>query len=443
MCAKIGLISTQLLFPPILQALSAAGLEAEITPLEYRRMAELPEIYRAHREAFDGFCITGSVAREIILRTRAGDSKPLASLSGRTVEYYQEFFRLISENRAIDFSRVLLDSYLWLGGSGPRTVADFLQRRFPIEKKQAAVTATLPMERLEQAEELILDGARRLFAQGGLDLVVCRFSTAYQVLQAAGLPCSFVYPDPDNILDTFTLLLRDIKLDQLSDNLPAVIFLTSPLFQEGLLSDVSADSVGLQKCLLEFDQEYTTGFVIKRAAGGLELYTTQQVARRITDNFTACQLRTYMFSRLGLELNIGYGIGRDIMRAREHALDACAASQRSGQSCAVTQDGCLIGPMDTPSSHLQPAELSPRAVQAADRSGLSGSTIQRIASVSQLLGSNDLTTQELANSLQVTVANANRFLNALVKGGQAHIAAEKRGASKGRPRRVYHLDFLD
>lgn len=405
-------------------------------------MLELPEIYRKHRDRFDGFVVTGNIAREVLLRSRGDDDKPLHSISGLSVEYYQEFFRLINADRSIDFSRVKLDSSLWLPGRGPQSVEEFLEQRMSVEKEQVAVARTLSMEQLEQADQIILDNARRALAAGEMDLVVCRFSTAYQVLQQAGIPCTFVYPDPDNILDTLMRLLQDIRLERLSDSLPAVIFLTAEVFQAGALSDVSADSVGVQKCLLEFDQEYTTGFLIKRAAGGFEIYTTRHAVRRITEGFSVCPLRRYMFSRLGLEVFVGYGVGRDVMRARSHALDACAASRRDGRSYAVLQDGNLVGPLD-----LQVAggrsDTLPQAPQVAECSGLSVPTIQRIASVSRLLNSSELTTQELANAMQVTVANANRFLNALVKSGQAHIVTEKRSASKGRPRRVYRLDFLE
>lgn len=441
MPSKIGLIGTKLLFPYILQA--AEGLDCDITPLEYQRMSDLSQLYRSCRDQFDGFAITGNIAKEVILRGRGDDDKPLRSISGLSVEYYQEFFRLISEDRSIDFSRIKLDSSLWLPGRGPQSAEDFLRRRMYVEKKQVELARTLPLEQLEQADEIILRNARQALANDEMDLVVCRFSTAYQILRQAGIPCSFVYPDPDNILDTMTRLLQDIQLDQLSGSLPAVICLTSQSLQSDPLSDVNPDSVGVQKCLLEFDQEYTTGFLIKRAAAGFEIYTTQQAARRITNNFSTCPLRKYLFSRLGLDIQVGYGVGRDIMRARSHALDACAASRRDGHSYAVLQDGNLIGPLDLQGSPGPRTDVLPQASQVAEIAGLSAPTIQRITSVSQLLGSTDLTTQELANAMHVTVANANRFLNALVKSGQAHIATEKRSASKGRPRRVYHLDFLD
>jgi DNA-binding IclR family transcriptional regulator len=43
----------------------------------------------------------------------------------------------------------------------------------------------------------------------------------------------------------------------------------------------------------------------------------------------------------------------------------------------------------------------------------------------ELIGSREITTQELAGALQITAANTNRFLNALQQNGFAQIVGEK------------------
>lgn len=69
-------------------------------------------------------------------------------------------------------------------------------------------------------------------------------------------------------------------------------------------------------------------------------------------------------------------------------------------------------------------------------------TLKRSAlSVTEMLGTKELTTLDLASSLQVTAANANRFLNALLKSGYAEIVSEKKSYSKGRPSRIYKILF--
>lgn len=441
MKAKIGIMSTRTMAASVMKVLEHTELNCSVQMLEYRSMEELPALYEQYKDQFDGFCITGKMAMEIIERVRTDKGKPLQSISGRAVEYYQEFFRLVNENRKIDLSRLILDSYLWLGGDAPKSAQDFLERRFPLEKKQDDLLKDLSMEQLQQADRLIVERACKMWEKGELDLVVCRFSTAYQKLWERKIPCRLIQPDPDNIQDTLERLLQQIRLERLNDSLPAVIYLSSPVLREDTFLEVNADSVGLQKCLLEFDQEQTAGFLIKKAVCGFEIYTTQKVVRRITENFTVCLLGRYLFSKLGQRVNIGYGVGYDILKARSNAMEACEMAGKDGKSYAITHKGLRVGPLDPGDGQGVLKELPQKALSAAEQSGLSVPTIQRILSASELVGSSEFTTQELANALQVTVANANRFLNALVKSGYASVVSEKKSVTKGRPSRVYRLEF--
>lgn len=59
----------------------------------------------------------------------------------------------------------------------------------------------------------------------------------------------------------------------------------------------------------------------------------------------------------------------------------------------------------------------------------------------ELIGSREITTQELAGALQITAANTNRFLNALQQNGFAQIVGEKKSLMKGRPSRIYRLEL--
>ena len=68
-------------------------------------------------------------------------------------------------------------------------------------------------------------------------------------------------------------------------------------------------------------------------------------------------------------------------------------------------------------------------------------TLQRIRSAVDLQGNSDITTQDLAGTLQVTVANANRFVNHLLSAGYAEVVGEKKAPLRGRPTRVYRIEL--
>lgn len=61
--------------------------------------------------------------------------------------------------------------------------------------------------------------------------------------------------------------------------------------------------------------------------------------------------------------------------------------------------------------------------------------------IAQSIGSNKITTQDLAVRLDTTVRNANRIMQNLCKGGIAKPVYTQSTHSRGRPIQVYALDF--
>ena len=109
-------------------------------------------------------------------------------------------------------------------------------------------------------------------------------------------------------------------------------------------------------------------------------------------------------------------------------------------SCVVAEEENPIPLQARPSSVNQQVNGT-IASTLSKKTGLSPITLQRISSALQFLGTNDVTNNELAEALQVTVANANRFLHSLMNSGHAEITDMKRSIAKGRPSRVYRIQL--
>lgn len=413
--------------------------KCELSYHEFELFAELSGLYEQIWDQYDGFCVAGNFTKQIILQKGKSKLKPLESISARSTEYYKAFFELLKQNRETDLSRVFIDTYLWGGDKVPKTVEEFTKTDWLLVDLRNVLLSEMSIEEIMNIEKRALKKAKTLWDENAADLILCRQTTIYPLLKEAGIPCSFVYPSADGLLDALSLLIGKIRLNQAEAELPAVIYVTSDELQKDVMSGISTNHLNLQKAILEFDQSNTTGFVTKQAMNGYEIYTTKQVVKNITENFTVCQLQKFILSRLGMNVQIGYGIGQTVMRARYNALEACTVAKRGNDSYLMTADGSLIGPLDEKNVLKVSGNVNVRVLTAAKQSKLSISTIQRIISVTELLGTDELTVQELSQALQVTVANANRFMNALVKSGFAEITSEKKSYSKGRPSRVYKL----
>lgn len=412
---------------------------------EYNTIADFEELYRSVYTQYDGFCVTGNLNLKIINSLTDLQPKPVQAITSRSLEYFKALFLLLNENRSIDFHRVATDFSLWFDAPVsvriPQTADDFIHADQLFTNAQKQLLELVTPDDINQTEKNIVSNAKRLIQEGKADHILCRFPTAYRILLEDGVPCSFVYPASETIIDAVQLLINDIRLSQMDADLPAILHITCDAIPVSELTGITSNSLNLQQSLLEFDQSHTAGFVIRQTIQGYEIFTTQQIVKNITDNFTNCQLKTFVFSRTGLNIEIGYGIGFNVMKAKKNAAAASKIAQRNKSSYIITPNESLIGPLETPSQNNDAEEASSALLEVAGDSSLSLSTIQRILSVTEMLGTKELTTLDLASSLQVTAANANRFLNALLKSGYAEIVSEKKSYSKGRPSRIYKILF--
>ncbi|MCD7990593.1 MAG: hypothetical protein LUK37_01890 [Clostridia bacterium] len=441
MSYRLALISTEEHCSYIKGILNGQTADCNIDYIYYHSFRELPDLYRQIEPNYDAFCTTGAFARETLIKSRTNQQKQIFTISEKSTEIYRELLTLINENRDTDLTRVMFDYSFCIPNMYFKSANRYLEKEIQHEKMHASILKNMTLDELLDTDETIITNAAAAWKQGQFDLVLCHFSTAYPKLREAEIPCKFIYPAPDNVTDTIMRIVDSLDMEQLNNNLPGIIYLSSPDINSSSADEITPESVNLQKCLLDFNRENTTGFLLKKTLQGFEIYTTQQVLERITEHFTVCQLRRYIESSLGINVHIGYGIGVNVMLARSHAIDACSMSSKSGRSHVITKDGSYIGPLGAQDVQEEGDPVSQKVLQIARATGLSISTLQRISSALELIGSREITTQELAGTLQVTVANTNRFLNALQQNGFAQIVGKKKSLMKGRPSRIYRLEL--
>lgn len=436
---KIALISTED-HCNYLRTMDLSSLDCSLSFLTYESWRQLPSLYQKVKDDFDGFCTTGLLPQKVLLRIQTGRKKPVQGIMVRSVEYYKEFFKLLAQNRALDLSRVYLDFSL-IDGWELQTMQGYVTKNFVVEKYQEKLPSVDCMEDYFQLyERQIVDRALQLWRDGALDVLVTRYSSAVAGLKRNGIPYVFVYPDRDNVMDTLHLLISQIRVVQMERALPAVIVVSTPELRQKNTGEISLVDTDLQRALLEFDERNHSDFLIQKAGSGFELFTTREAVRRMTKDFTDCLLMRDLRERYGIEVQIGYGIGREMNEARSHSYRAFQNASRWNASCLINEDHELIGPLGR--EILPPAEdPSGRELQIAKQAGLSLETIQRLSAVIQALHTREFTVRELAQIFQVTTVNANRILNALERGGAAEVVSMRKKVAKGRPSRVYHINL--
>lgn len=438
---KIAVITTKLLKSHIAPAAEVLRHRCEIDYYIYEEFRQIADIYEEINESYDGICAAGFFIYEIIQRFRKDNQKPVAWVGSSLEEYYKSFFLLQNSNRDLDFSRVVLDAALLNGGKHPKSVLEMFGggEEMNFEEQKFLLVKNISTERMMNSVSEIIECAERLWREKEIDMVVCRLSSVASELEKRGIPCTFVHPWKQNVQRSLTDFVRELEFSRLDKGLHSVIFITADSLKGR--KEGKEEFRKLEECLLQFDREKTAGFLIQKTFGGIEIYTSKQTIDRLTGHFAYCQLIPYLEQQIGMKACVGYGIGMDILQARDHALRACKGVAENGQGALMDENGVLV--------RLQPCGASDgergEAVDllpAAKAAGLSVPTIQKVISAMEILGTSQLTTQELATVLKVSVVNANRVLNSLASSGQAEVISVQKAISHGRPSRVYKVSLL-
>ena len=434
---KIALLTYPFLLSFFEEAVQPFRDRCEVELIPFEKQYLLLDMIPALSGQYDGLCVFSSLAGKFIEQENIEIKKPILYLDRHSVEFFKTFFVILSENRDIDLSRVALDTSL-IHPEHIRTLESVRNNILFFEERRTEYSDDMSLEEFANFETIVEANTLELWRQGKFDFLVCRIAHMAALMESEGIPYAFVYPEKHRVAETLEKLINRIRLDRQADGLPASIMVSTNGDIRKEFHEISQESIRIQKALLEFSKNYSSNFTIQFMAQGYEILTSQMTVQKITGDFTTCQLGYFLFSTLGVSVRIGYGIGYDISSARQNAIQARKAAEDSGMSCIVTGDGNLIPLQVRPASRQAPGQADGTSF-LVDRTGLSPVTIQRIRSALQFLGTSDVTNHGLAEALQVTVANANRFLNALIRSGNAEIVDTKRGMAKGRPSRIYRI----
>ena len=411
--------------------------ECEIEVIEFKEQHFLLKMIPDMINQYDGACVFSALTEKFLHQSSPHIKKPIVYLDRNSVNFFKTFFIMLSKNRDIDFSRVLLDTTM-IHPERSRTLNDIMGNLEYFEQERYSYPQELSLDDFTNMEKQIVANAKDLWQRGKFDMLICRNANVAAVMHQEKIPYEFVLPERYLIKQYLAGLLNRIRLDKLGEGLPAsiMIYLNDDNIAEP--QTISQNSIRIQQALLEFGKNYAPNFTIQHMPQGYEVLTSHLIVQQITLDFTVCQLGYFLFSTLGINLRIGYGIGNNISSARQNAIQARKATEDSQTSCVITETGKLI-PVQAQKAITERPGSSENMLLLANKAGLSVVTVQRIRSALQFLGTNEITNQDLAEALQVTVANANRFLNNLAKSGNAEVINIKKSMSKGRPSRVYRI----
>lgn len=437
MRAKLLFIVSHHFYQPTLDALSRLNISCDCTVIPYDDFHHIAAVYGEHADRYDACFTSGVIAKQAIELAYPNPSKPLIPFQISPNALHREILQVILETPATDLTRIAMD-FLLVIGSG-YSVADFLkiEEIDNVYEANASQTRMIGVAGGHTVEDELLSRIFSLWEADAIDLVICQYSSIIPKLQERGIPyrCSFV---SDRHLNTLIQeVLVKLELQQLHDNHPVIIQVfpsqTNPVSENQLR----------QICLIvqQFIKANLMECVFQDTSSCCVLITTISVLRFLTHNFQSCLLSDYLEQHLDFPFLVAYGVGTTVPHAMNNVQIASKETKITGKPFIVDSKGNLIGPLNSEERMVVSSNSMPDIGEIAKRCNLSAMTIQKIITVLQNIGSDKITTQELANRLHTTLRNANRIMLNLCKGSVARPVYTQTSHSRGRPVQVYALDF--
>lgn len=435
---KIIVITSKFLHPFVEEKYKKLDLDCTIEVVEYTSFKTAGELYKKYEDSCIGFLVSGNVIHDVIVKAVPDHKKPIVYFKTDSAGFYRLLLECFMEKKNLDTKRIILDFMLPMYEDAS---IDFFMNGLNLPLIQTDLDNWLDHSTVADfntVEDMVAEKIIELWDNKKIDAAICLYSSIIPRLGAHGIPCQYPYPDDLQLSAMARSVIAQSALKDLHENLPAVIAISPRPESESSLDDVHTS---LKEALFSIKNHLALDVIIKEEEPGYHIYTSRRIVNLITEDQNICQLSSSLKEDYGLSVSIGYGIGRSITVAKTHAEEALKEALFNNGSYVMNEYRMLTGPLNEEKCMKIHANASQTVAELAEKCNLSTFTIQKLISIVKMNDNNKLTTQELADRLGVTVRNANRILKNLVNGGVAVIAFTQSSTTKGRPVKVYELNF--
>ncbi|OLO35929.1 hypothetical protein BTR23_16435 [Alkalihalophilus pseudofirmus] len=289
---------------------------------------------------------------------------------------------------------------------------------------------------IEDIYEYVLDHHLNLWKDSKIEVSITRFSNIVPQLQSHGLNTIFIFPSLKTILDTTINLVNKIERDKLKDKQSAIGYLTITSTPEN--PEFELTKLTLHKLFLEFEKENGYSFIVHSNGDHFEIITSFGELKEMTNQFKNCTLTAFLKKHGSSHFQLGWGVGSTLYEAKQHAESAC---NHFNDGVYLMTDEELLGPLCKEVDPTKVTVPNKKIIELSMLSGLSELKIQQIIALINKRNSNQVSSEQLAKYLGVTIRSANRILNKLEQKGLAEVEYSKHEKLRGRPKKVYKIIF--
>ncbi|WP_068776395.1 hypothetical protein [Paenibacillus sp. FJAT-26967] len=272
----------------------------------------------------------------------------------------------------------------------------------------------------------------------------------YDELTAAGLRTEWLSPTEHDMTLSLQRALLSTETRRSKEGQIVIGFINIDGFQRltersGSEHEVQRMKLDLHRMVLDY-VEHLDGYMNTLGGDEFLFMTTRGIFERETGGYKSIPLARDISAMHDLTMSIGIGFGRSANEAGTHARLALRRAKEAGGNITfiVREDRSVIGPLEmTEPNRFDLSLIDAELIGEASRAGMTPAYLSRLVAYVTRFGKLDYTAQELSSVLDVTVRSTHRFLLAWQDAGLVDVIGEERGVSKGRPKQIFRLSFLE
>lgn len=414
-------------------------METDFFP--YTTLEELQKIFKEIQGRYDGFYVSGLIPLQAIRNVgKQGRDALICNSDVEVANTYRILIQYLTGPNPVQLSRIGMD-FLRYETNIEEVIA---QNRFSeVVHGYESRWKTLPtLEEIEAEEADIVAFYKKQIEENKIDLIITYFYSVVEFVKKYNIPCYYVYPNPRAFRESMESLKKSISLRKMQKDKAAVICIDKEDMRAGKKDIFEKFDRDLEKNIQRLNRQQYNQLIFKNGYHNFEIYIDYSYMSQITKEFTECPMYEKLAEELGFIGNIGYGVGANLYQARLNAIDASHYGRNGGKNAGgsflidenenltVLKQGQMTSTVKVSEDYIQ---------RVANAVKLSAETIVRIMGVMNVMGTNEITSQDLVRGLEISLRNANKFLSNMQKHGYAEIVGQKRDGNKGRPINLYRL----
>lgn len=209
----------------------------------------------------------------------------------------------------------------------------------------------------------------------------------------------------------------------------------------GGADDVDRARIELRRLLLN-RAEFADAWIEDRGERGVVVFAHRALLESATHHWEALPFVTAAREELGLTVAAGFGLGPSARLCVRFAEQAVARAEDEGGGCGylISDRGVVVGPIGSEDAlSFTYREHAPALEALARDTGLSATTLSRLAAADRKLGGRLISPAELAGALGLTEPSARRLLRTLTSHSLAVEAGTTQPTRRGRPAHLFRL----